>query len=84
MPCRKLFASGTSRLTASGSKRLYRQTRRQADIYITDDLLSGSHNKTGPDYREYFSVVYEDDNILLVNKKQGVPSILTGKACKIR
>jgi 23S rRNA pseudouridine955/2504/2580 synthase len=43
------------------------------DIYITDDLLSGSHSKPGSDYREYFSVVYEDDNILLVNKKQGVP-----------
>lgn len=43
------------------------------DIYIPDDLLSGSRNKPRQDYREYFFVVYEDENILLVNKEQGVP-----------
>lgn len=43
------------------------------DIYITDDLLLGLRNKPSPDYRKYFSVVYEDENILLVNKEQGVP-----------
>lgn len=43
------------------------------DIYITDDLLSGTLNKPLKDWREYFSVVYEDENILLANKEQGVP-----------
>ncbi|MGE5614044.1 MAG: RluA family pseudouridine synthase [Bacillota bacterium] len=43
------------------------------EIYITDDLLSGSPGKPRQGYGEYFSVVYEDENILLANKNQGVP-----------
>jgi len=42
------------------------------EIYIVDDLLSGPDVK-GAKMAPGFSVVYEDENILIVNKAQGVP-----------
>ncbi len=42
------------------------------EIYIVDDLLSG-HDSGVIKKAEDFSVVYEDENILIVNKAQGVP-----------
>lgn len=36
------------------------------DVYIVDELLFGKET-------DGFSVVYEDDNILIVNKAQGIP-----------
>jgi len=42
------------------------------EIYITDDLLLGAA-KIGNALRPGFTIVYEDKNVLLVNKEQGVP-----------
>lgn len=51
------------------------------EIYIVDELLFGGANfkgnKSGPMYsntpRPRYSIAYEDENILLVNKDQGIP-----------
>lgn len=43
------------------------------EIYIVDELLTGSGSDKGVKINMGFSVVYEDDNILLVNKEQGIP-----------
>lgn len=43
------------------------------EVYIADELLTGSGNDSGAKLSKGFSVVYEDDNILLVNKDQGIP-----------
>jgi len=43
------------------------------EIYITDDLLFGKGSLSGSDLGRGFSTVYEDDNIIIVNKEQGVP-----------
>ncbi|TYQ15169.1 UNVERIFIED_CONTAM: 23S rRNA pseudouridine955/2504/2580 synthase [Acetivibrio alkalicellulosi] len=40
----------------------------KVDIYIIDDILNGISKITNG-----FSVVYEDNNLLIVNKKQGIP-----------
>lgn len=42
------------------------------EIYIVDDLLSGLDSE-GVKKAESFSAVYEDENLLIVNKAQGVP-----------
>jgi 23S rRNA pseudouridine955/2504/2580 synthase len=42
------------------------------EIYIIDDLLSGLDTE-GIKKEKSFSVAYEDDNILIVNKAQGIP-----------
>ena len=41
------------------------------EIYIIDDIL---YNKslTNEDYSNFFDIVYEDDNLLIVNKFQGI------------
>jgi len=44
----------------------------KVDIYIADDLLCGLGNKLSDKPCSGFSVVYEDDNILIVNKLQGI------------
>lgn len=44
----------------------------RVDIYISDDLLSGSGNNPSNGLYNGFSVVFEDDNILIVNKAQGI------------
>lgn len=43
------------------------------EIFIADELLYGMENggKTGPLKR--FSIVYEDENIIVVNKDRGIP-----------
>jgi 23S rRNA pseudouridine955/2504/2580 synthase len=43
------------------------------EIYITDDILMGSAKRTDSVPQPGFTVVYEDENLLLVNKKQGIP-----------
>lgn len=43
------------------------------EIYIADELLTGSGIGVGAKQSSGFSVVYEDDNILIVNKEQGIP-----------
>ncbi len=42
------------------------------EIYIPDDLLAGLGSSTGRNFIG-FAVVYEDQNILIVNKEQGIP-----------
>ncbi|RXE58292.1 RluA family pseudouridine synthase [Acetivibrio mesophilus] len=43
------------------------------DIYITDDILDGIPKAGEFNYEMAFSVAYEDSNLLIVNKKQGIP-----------
>ncbi|MDP4094741.1 MAG: RluA family pseudouridine synthase [Bacillota bacterium] len=43
------------------------------EIYITDDILDGVKIKTDTASVHGFNVVYEDTNILIVNKEQGIP-----------
>lgn len=43
------------------------------EIYISDELLNGSASRDGAAHNKAFSVVHEDDNILIVNKEQGIP-----------
>ena len=45
----------------------------QLEIYIVDELLAGLENNGDAKRSKGFSVVYEDENILLVNKEQGIP-----------
>jgi len=44
----------------------------RVDIYIIDEILDGVP-KAGELYETAFSVAYEDSNLLIVNKKQGIP-----------
>lgn len=43
------------------------------DIYIIDEILYGTPKKDSFSWQKAFTVVYEDNNILIVNKKQGIP-----------
>jgi len=43
------------------------------EVYIIDEILYGKSLSQPLDYTKAFSVVYEDQNILIVNKKQGIP-----------
>lgn len=43
------------------------------DIYIIDEILMGVPIDNNAKSRINFSVVYEDRNILIVNKEQGIP-----------
>jgi len=43
------------------------------DIYISDDILDGVPLGDSSEINKGFTVVYEDKNILIVNKQQGVP-----------
>lgn len=43
------------------------------EIYIVDDILGGKDEKDGNKLKKGFVVVYEDANILIVNKEQGIP-----------
>ena len=43
------------------------------DIYIVNELLTGSGSEDGFKSSKGFSIVYEDENILIVNKEQGIP-----------
>lgn len=43
------------------------------DIYISDNILDGKPVSKDSSMNMGFSVVYEDNNIMLVNKEQGIP-----------
>lgn len=43
------------------------------EVYIVDELLFGKGNIKGNTPEQKYSIVYEDVNILLVNKAQGIP-----------
>jgi len=43
------------------------------EIYIVDDILDAAPLESSFQLNKGFSVVYEDDNILIVNKEQGIP-----------
>lgn len=43
------------------------------DIYIVDDILEGESGKSSSHIETPFSIVYEDQNILIANKSQGIP-----------
>jgi len=43
------------------------------DIYISDNVLDGVPPDAGCKMNKGFTVVYEDKNILIVNKEQGIP-----------
>lgn len=43
------------------------------EIFITNDLLYGAANSRRANPGDKFSIVYEDENIIIVNKAQGVP-----------
>ncbi|HOM02851.1 MAG TPA: RluA family pseudouridine synthase [Acetivibrio sp.] len=45
----------------------------RVDIYITDEILDGVPKAGEFNYETAFSVAYEDSNLLIVNKKQGIP-----------
>lgn len=50
------------------------QAGEKVEVYIQDDMLDGNQGAyaTGS-LNARFTVVYEDDNILIVNKEQGIP-----------
>jgi 23S rRNA pseudouridine955/2504/2580 synthase len=43
------------------------------DIYISDEILDGIPKESVFQLNQGFTVVYEDTNILVVNKEQGIP-----------
>lgn len=43
------------------------------EIFITDELLFGTGNTGRTASESKFSVVYEDNNLIIVNKAQGIP-----------
>lgn len=43
------------------------------EVFIADDILDGKRQKEGGKLNQGFEIVYEDNNILLVNKEQGLP-----------
>lgn len=43
------------------------------EVYIIDEILCGQTLSKPSDYTKAFTVVFEDQNILIVNKKQGIP-----------
>lgn len=43
------------------------------EIFIVDEILSGTPLEQGTKPARNFSVVYEDKNLLIVNKDQGIP-----------
>lgn len=43
------------------------------DVYIVDEILEGTPLKVDSALNRGFSVVYEDANVLIVNKEQGIP-----------
>jgi 23S rRNA pseudouridine955/2504/2580 synthase len=43
------------------------------EVYITDDILNGTPLAFSSGINTGFSVVYEDKNVLVVNKNQGLP-----------
>lgn len=43
------------------------------EIYITDEFLNGCTDSAVKRSDKAFAIVYEDDNILIVNKNQGIP-----------
>ncbi|MFZ5988808.1 MAG: RluA family pseudouridine synthase [Bacillota bacterium] len=45
----------------------------KVDIYIVDEILDGASKAGSYTADKAFSVVYEDKNILIANKKQGIP-----------
>jgi len=45
----------------------------RVDIYIIDEILDGVPKAGELNYETAFSVAYEDSNLLIVNKKQGIP-----------
>lgn len=45
----------------------------KVEVYITDDILDGIPLKNDPQSKAGFSVVYEDSNILIADKRQGIP-----------
>ena len=45
----------------------------KVEIYIVDDILYGAPKEESVNFDKAFSIVYEDKNILIVNKKQGIP-----------
>lgn len=51
------------------------------DIYINDDLLEGGKGTAGENAK-WFTIIYEDENILIVDKKQGIPVHPDGKHTK--
>ena len=42
------------------------------EIYIVDDILYGNNTSCEIDYSNFFDIVYEDDNLIIINKFQGV------------
>ena len=42
----------------------------EVQIYVVDDILDGIEQKKSPDADMGFSIVYEDSNIIIVNKSQ--------------
>ncbi|GAE89995.1 RluA family pseudouridine synthase [Acetivibrio straminisolvens] len=45
----------------------------RVDIYITDEILDGVPKAGEFNYETAFTVAYEDSNLLIVSKKQGIP-----------
>ena len=43
------------------------------EVFIVDEILDGKQEKDGGKLNQGFEVIYEDYNILLVNKEQGLP-----------
>jgi len=43
------------------------------DIYINDDILDGIDSNSSYINNKGFSIVYEDQNLIIINKAQGVP-----------
>ena len=42
------------------------------EIFIVDDILYGNNNSCDTNYSKFFDIVYEDDNLIIINKFQGV------------
>lgn len=42
------------------------------EIYIVDDILYGNNSCCDVNYSKFFDIIYEDENLIIVNKFQGV------------
>lgn len=45
----------------------------KVEIYIIDEILDGKNSNEPSDYFKAFTIIYEDKNIMIVNKRQGIP-----------
>lgn len=45
----------------------------KVEVFIIDEILNGKNESEPSDYSKAFTIIYEDKNLLIVNKHQGIP-----------